>query len=314
MSVFTTIDRDALAGFLSGYGLGGLVHYEGIADGVENSNFRIETARGRYVLTLLERFELSDLPYVLGLLEHLYARGIPCPRPLPDGRGGLHGVLADRTAVLTEYLPGAHVDAPDRSHCEAVGAALARLHVAGADFAARRTNPRGPRWWRRAAEQLQDRLTYDSLRVLDEELAFLARFDLARLPHGVIHADLFRDNVLFEHDTVSGLLDFYYACDDLYLFDLAITVNDWCSEPDGELDRYRMRALIRAYDAIRPLEQDEHAALPVMLRAAALRFWLSRMLDVHSPREGTLTAAKDPDQSLRILLARRQKLSGIQGI
>lgn len=313
MSVFTAVDRDTLAGFLAGYELGGLIGYEGIADGIENSNFRIQTTRGTYVLTLLERFELSDLPYVLGLLEHLHARGIPCPRPLPDRVGTLHGVLADRAAVVAEYLPGDHVDAPDASHCEAVGEALARLHVAGADFGTRRSNPRGPRWWRRAAEQLEDRLTYDSLRVLEEELAYLARFDLARLPHGVIHADLFRDNVLFEQDAVSGLLDFYYACDDLYVFDIAITVNDWCSEPDGELDRYRMRALIAAYDTIRPLEQDEHAALPVMLRAAALRFWLSRLLDVHSPREGALTAAKNPDQSLRILLARREKLSGIQG-
>jgi homoserine kinase type II len=313
MSVFTSIDDEALIAFLADHQVGELIDYAGIADGIENTNYRVQTTRGRYVLTLLEPDTAADLPYVLELLAHLHERGIPCPQPVTDRGGALTGQLAGRSAVLATQLPGEHVEGPTQAQCASVGTALARLHLAGADFPARRANPRGPRWWRSSAEQLAEVLDYDAQRVLQEELDYLSRFDFARLPHGVIHADLFQDNVLFDHGRVSGLLDFFYACDDLYVFDLAIAINAWCSEADGRLDRYRMRSLVAAYDAVRSLEQAEHAALPPMLRAAALRFWVSRLLDVQSPRAGGLTAARDPDEFLRILLARRAKLSGIQG-
>jgi homoserine kinase type II len=313
MSVFTAINDEALITFLAGYEVGELLDYAGIAEGIENTNYRVQTTRGRYVLTLLERNTPADLPYVLALLVHLHARGIPCPLPVADRKGAPTGQLEERLAVLATQLPGEHVEGPAESQCALVGTALARLHLTAADFPFQRANPRGPRWWRSSAEHLGEGLSYETQRILQEELVYLGRFDFARLPHGAIHADLFQDNVLFEQEHVSGLLDFYYACDDLYVFDLAVTINAWCSEADGRLDRYRMRALVAAYNAVRPLEQAEHAALPPMLRAAALRFWVSRLLDAQTPRAGELTAAKDPDEFLRILLARRAKLSGIQG-
>lgn len=314
MAVFTSIDAEALIGFLAGYDIGDLVACTDITEGVANRrNLAVETTCGHYLLSLLEQVSLSELSYVLALLDHLGKRDIPCPRTVTDCHGADHGRLAGKIAVLAARPEGTATEAPDEAQCAAVGTMLARLHVAGADFPGRRPNPRGPHWWRNTAASLEGLLGYQAQRVLQAELDYLSRFDFAQLPHGVIHSDLFRDKVLFEQGRVSGLLDLYSACDDLYVFDLAITINAWCSESDGGLERYRMRALVAAYDAARPLEEIEHRALPPMLRAAALRFWLSGLMNAHSSRSSDRAAARDPDEFLRILLARRVKLSGIQG-
>lgn len=313
MSVLTSIDEEALIGFLGGYDIGDLVGCKSNAEGKANSNIDVETASGHYLLTLLEQITLPDLSYVLALLEQLGRRGIPCPRTVTDRNGADHGRLAGRIAVLAARPEGTPVVQTGEAQCAAVGTMLAALHLAGADFSGRRPNPRGPHWWRNTAASLEPSLDYRAQRVLQAELDYLSRFDFARLPHGAIHADLSRDKLLFDQDRVSGLLDLFSACDDLYVFDLAVTINAWCSEPDGGLDRYRMRALVAAYDAARPLEEIEHGALPPMLRAAALRDWLSGLMDAVSPRAADRAEVADADEFLRILLARRAKLSGIQG-
>jgi homoserine kinase type II len=256
------------------------------------------------VLTLFERLPARDLPFYLGLMAHLARHGIPCPSPIADHTGALMGTLNGKPAALVTRLPGAAVTAPTVGHCTEVAAVLARMHVAGRSYSGRLENPRGPRWWRLTAPRVAPFLDPAARALLEDELAFQLAYRRKALPRGPIHADLFRDNVLFDGARIGGVIDFYFAGVDALLFDVAVTVNDWCVQPDGALDRARTEAFLRAYGERRAFVAGERAAWPVMLRAAALRFWLSRLYDFHLPRPGELVHAHDPEHFRRILALR----------
>jgi homoserine kinase type II len=301
MSVYTKVTERELGDWLKGYPVGTLVELKGIAAGIENTNYFVTTTRGRYVLTLFERLPAKDLPFYLGLMAHLAGHGIPCPSPLADRSNRLLSALNGKPAALVTRLPGAVVMQPAPEHCAAVGAVLANMHIAGRSYAGRLPNPRGPRWWRETAPRVAPFLDERRRRLLEAELAFQSGHRLRDLPRGPIHADLFRDNVLFEGTRIGGVVDFYFAGVDAWLFDVAVTLNDWCVQADGEVDRERAAALLGAYHGARPFAAAERGAWPVMLRAASLRFWLSRLHDFHLPRPGELVHAHDPEHFRRIL-------------
>lgn len=301
MSVYTRIEQGELAEFLRAYAQGELVEFAGIKDGIENTNYFVSTRSGQFVLTLFETLGARELPYFLDLMAFLAHHGVPCPSPIADNQGRYLSSLRDKPAALVRRLSGANVPEPNAAQCRAVGGALGHLHRVGQAFAGRRDNDRGPAWWRATAQKVLPHLNKEDAALLVAELHFQATHCLDRLPHGVIHADLFRDNVLFEGDTLTGMIDFYYACNDVLLYDLAVTVNDWCSRRDGTLGTANLEHLLSAYQEQRPLQSYEREAWPVMLRAASLRFWLSRLHDLHFPRRGEITHIKDPEVFKRIL-------------
>jgi homoserine kinase type II len=305
MAVYTALTESELKAFLARYEVGELRALEGIRDGVENSNFFVTTARATYVLTIFEKQPADEVPYFLNLTAHLADRGVPCAHPVADREGAYLQSLQDKPAALIECLPGRTLEAPEPRHCAAVGQALGSMHVAARSFEGRHPNERGPRWWLRTARELAPVLDDENRRILEEECDLQRRSRELVLPRGTIHADLFRDNVLFEGDRLSGMIDFYYACDDCLLYDVAIAVNDWCGTKEGHLEPTRTRALLDAYHAERPFTDPEAQAWSTMLRAGALRFWLSRLLDLHFPRPAEVPHIKDPDEYRRILLARR---------
>lgn len=307
MSVFTPVPPAELESWLTGFDVGTLRALHGIAEGVQNSNFFVSTSAGEYVLTLFEHIETAALDYYLALMAHLAARGIPCPAPIPARSGALLGQLCGKPAALFSRLPGRTVAEPDAAQCAAAGDALARLHLAGADFARRLPHPRDAAWRQALAPTLLPLLPADDAALLERELTHQAaqRAGTPPLPGGAIHADLFRDNVLFADGArIGGLLDFYFAGDGDWLFDLAVTANDWCLAADATLDPARTASLLDAYHARRPLTAAEQAAWPLQLRAAALRFWMSRLEDFHRPRPGETVTVRDPAAFRRILEAR----------
>lgn len=304
MSVYTSVERSELEAFLSHYSLGELVDYEGISAGIENTNYFVTTTHGQYVLTLFEALSATELPYFLDLMAHLAEHEVPSAHPMPDEEGHYLRRLKGKPAALVQRLAGRSVEQPNPRQCAELGQALGHLHVAGRSFTGYRENERGPHWWRETARRLMPKLAPDEAQLLQAELDFQRRHRHDDLPGGVIHADLFRDNALFVDDHLTGIIDFYYACNDLLLYDVAVTVNDWCTRPDGSLDATRLRPFLAAYRRERPFRPAEGPAWPVMLRAAALRFWLSRLQDLHFPREGELTHIKNPAVFRHILEAR----------
>lgn len=312
MAVYTTVAHNALEDYLLAYDLGALRDHAGITTGIVNTNYFVRTDRGEYVLTLFEASDVSAQPFVIAFTDHLAAHGLPCASAVRDRRGEALGRLVGRTAALFPRLPGHSIDRPSAAQCALIGQMLGRLHRHGQDFASAytqaghtlRENPFGPRWLRHMREVLLPRLAPADAGLLEEELRYQSLFRLTDLPRGIIHADLFRDNVLFEAEHISGLLDFYEACDEVLLFDVAVTVNDWCSTEDSSLDDERLEALLLAYRTERPFRPIERGAWPALLRAAALRFWLSRLYDWHFPREGVLTHAKPPDKFRQLLCQR----------
>lgn len=305
MSVFTTVESAELATFLAQYPVGTLHGFAGIPSGIENTNYFVTTSHGEYVLTLFETVDPADLPFFLNLTAFLAEHAIPCAHPVRTHAGPYVSVLHGKAAALVARLYGTSTMEPTATHCAHIGATLGRLHQAGRHFDGMRENPRGPHWWRQTAASLKERLTPEDATFLHEELRFQGLYRFADLPRGIIHADLFRDNALFDGHTLTGVIDFYYACHDTWLYDLAITVNDWCSHADGSLDFARAQAMVEAYQQMRALTNIERGAWPTMLRAAALRFWLSRLRDALFPRAGELTHTKDPLVFRRILAARR---------
>ncbi len=312
MSVFTTVTPEQLQIWLQRYPLGELLDLKGIASGITNTNYFVTTATGRYVLTLFEKNSANELPYFLDLMAHLADHGIPCPHPIATYDGGYLGELNGKPAALVSCLRGSSLETPNATHCAEMGRVLARMHIAGQDFTQPMDNPRGPHWWRTTTATLLPFLDVGQRTLLEEELAYQATFRHSELPRGVIHADMFRDNVLFDHDQLTGLIDFYYACNDVLAYDLAITVNDWCVNADGGLDAPRLAAMLNAYESVRTLTSAERKAWPTLLRAAALRFWLSRLYDKHHPQPGELTHAKDPDHFRHILALRIRDHRGLQ--
>jgi len=305
MSVYTAVSFAELEAWLARYALGTLVDQAPIAAGIENTNYFVTTTRGRYVLTLFERLPADELPFYLNLMAHLARAGVACPAPAPDRTGALFGMLNGKPAGLTQRIDGAPIVVPDAPHCAAVGDALARLHVASGSYASRLSNRRGPAWWRQAARAVRPFLSPAQSELLAAELKHQTGFGKAAMPRGAIHGDLFCDNVLFAGDRVAGLIDFGFAATDFYAYDLAITANDWCVVKEGD-DRGALvpdlvQALIDGYQAVRPLDAVEREQWPSLLRAAALRFWLSRLYDLHLPRPGELVHAHDPGHFERIL-------------
>ncbi len=301
MSVFTKVSHAELQAFLEQYPVGELIGYQGIGEGVENTNYFVDTEDGRWVLTLFERLDYNDLPFFLGLMEHLASRGFAGAMPARTRDGRNLVTLNGKPAALVRRLVGQSVLFPNLAQCEQVGRALGELHVNGLSYTLRCDNSRGPAWREQTAQALLGHVDEGTRALLEDELAAQRKLDLAALPQGVIHADLFRDNVLFVDDRLTGVIDFYYACNDALLYDLAVTVNDWCMEPHGQPNLARCEAMIAAYRARREPNAAEQAAWPLVLRAAALRFWLSRLYDWTFPREGDVVHVKDPNQYRRIL-------------
>ncbi len=303
MSVFTTVTANQLEAWLKNYDLGALTHLEGIAAGIENTNYFVTTTRGRYVLTLFEKLTAHELPFYLNLMAHLAQAGVPCPAPLANRQHTYLGELNGKPASLVTRLDGKDLTQPTLDACTKVGGVLARIHIAGQSYGAQIANPRGPHWWRTVMPALLPFLDSDDAALLHDEIAWQDKQALTGLPQGAIHADLFRDNILFHKDNVAGVIDFYFACTDTLLYDVAITTNDWCLQSDGHLDCARATALLTGYHALRPFTAAEQAAWPALLRAGALRFWVSRLYDLHLPRAGELTHAKDPAHFAHLLRA-----------
>ena len=305
MAVYTDVTADDLTDFLSRYQIGELRSYKGIAEGVENSNFLLHTSAGNFILTLYEkRVAANDLPFFLGLMEHLAARGITCPQPVKNRQGGVLGKLAGRPAAIVTFLYGLWIRRPNPGHCAAVGEALARLHLAGKDFPNKRANALSIESWRALYAQAKER--GDSVRPglcaeIAKELDALDKSWPRDLPDGVIHADLFPDNVFFLGDRLSGLIDFYFACTDTLAYDVAVCLNAWCFEPDHSYNVTKGRALLRSYANVRALSAAERAALPMLARGAAMRFLLTRLVDWLAVPDGALVKPKDPLEYFRKL-------------
>ena len=305
MAVYTEVSEDDLDAFVAGYDIGGVLSLKGIAEGVENSNYLLHTERGFYILTLYEkRVNEAELPFFLDLLEHLSARGLTCPQPVKNRAAQALGRLAGRPAAIVTFLDGMWIKKPDARQCAAVGEALAKLHKAGADFPGRRANALSLDGWTQLFESVHaraDQVVPDLSAAIDAELGHLHANWPASLPAGVIHADLFPDNVFFLGGKLSGLIDFYFACTDAFAYDLAITLNAWCFEQDGAFNITKGLAMINGYERVRRLEDAEVAALPTLARGAALRFLLTRLFDWLNVPEGALVKPKDPMEYVRRL-------------
>lgn len=314
MAVFTEVSLDEARDFVARLDVGTLTGFRGIQAGIENSNFFVDTDRGQWVLTVFERLSFEQLPFYLNLMRHLAQRGIPVPAPQAGRNGEILHRLKGKPAALVNKLSGGHQLAPDVDHCTQVGAMLARMHLAGQDFPLAQPNLRGLAWWSATVPQVLPYLGAEQRGLIESELAFqqqvAASPAFASLPRGAIHADLFRDNVMFDagtlgHERLSGFFDFYFAGVDTYLFDIAVCLNDWCIDlATGTIVDERAQAFVAAYDAVRALGSTERRLMPALLRAAAFRFWLSRLWDWHLPRDAALLAAHDPMHFERVLRRR----------
>lgn len=318
MSVYTSVEQDELIEFLQRYSLGELIEHKGISSGIENTNYFVTTTSGQYVLTLFEQLDEEELPYFLNLMAFLAEHDVPSAHPLPDNNGQYLQSLKGKPTALVQRLIGGEISAPNSIQIETLGDALGHMHTAGMEFDQQRENKRGPHWWRETIDKVKPCLGQEDNTILQEELAFQTSFRHSELPTGVTHADLFRDNALWDGDKLTGIIDFYYACNDVLLYDIAVTVNDWCikngGELNGELGETSTKTFLTAYNKQRPFTAQEQAAWPVMLRAAALRFWLSRLYDMHFPRPGEITHTKDPDVFKRILQNRIQNHEQLQNL
>jgi len=305
MSVYTVVERAQLITHLTHYSVGELVDFQGISSGIENTNYFVSTTRGDYVLTLFEELKAEELPYFLTIMAFVSANGVPSAQPICNNDGSYLSTLNGKPAALVEKLAGGDIETPNTTQCAVIGEAMANFHLASLKLDIHRDNSRGANWRQQAAELLLPLVNESSAELIQDELTFQAPYKQLNLPKSVIHADLFRDNALFSGNKLSGIIDFYYACNDYFTYDIAVAVNDWCVTPNGLLDKKRFDAFISAYQAIRPLTEMEITHWPIVIRAAAFRFWLSRLRDVHFPKEGEMTHLKDPDVMKRILSARR---------
>jgi homoserine kinase type II len=309
MAVFTAVTLDDLTLLLKKFPLGNAIAIRGISSGIENSNFFIDTERGEYVLTIFENLSFEQLPFYLQLMRHLAERGVLVPAPVADDNGALVVPLHGKPAAIVSKLEGSSQMAPQPVHCAAVGAMLAKMHLAARDFPLQQPNLRGLDWWNATTPLVLPFLDDSKAHLLRAEMHFQSAYAACehyhRLGRGPVHADLFRNNVMFVGARLTGFFDFYFAGCDTWLFDVAVTVNDWCIDLDsGVLDTARVRALLDAYHALRPFTADEQSAWQPMLRAAALRFWLSRLYDLHQPREAEMLTPHDPTHFERILRER----------
>lgn len=323
MAVFTPIELSDISEWISrDFDIGHATDIRGIHGGIENSNFFLDTnldgKKHEYVLTIFERLSAEQLPYYLELMRHLAIQGIPVPKPIENKQGQILFSLKGKPAAIVTKLPGLSRLAPEAKHCALVGEMLAKMHLAGKDFSKTQENLRSLAWWQKTVPLVLPHLDPAQKELLSTELSAQEQFfnssQYAALPSGASHCDLFRDNVLFDpqgsvdtaNDRLGGFFDFYFAGTDKWLFDLAVTVNDWClAENKRDLDPARLNALMNAYQSVRPLSKEEQASWPLMLRAASLRFWISRLWDFHLPRDAQMLTPHDPTHFERILLSRR---------
>ena len=319
MAVFTPVELSDISKWIStDFDIGVASAVRGIQGGIENSNFFLDTTsahgKNEYVLTIFERLSAAQLPYYLELMRHLANKGVPVPKPIANHAGTILFALKGKPAAIVSKLAGTSCMQPTSTHCAMVGAMQAKMHLAGADFSGRQPNLRSLSWWRETVPAILPHLSADQSVLLVDEMAFQETFFASAayraLPEGASHCDLFRDNVLFEGQgsgsRLGGFFDFYFAGTDKWLFDLAVTINDWCLLEGGALDSSRMQALVDAYQSVRPLSPDEQSSIAAMLRAAALRFWISRLWDFYLPRNAQMLTPHDPTHFERILRSRRQ--------
>ena len=304
MSVFTRVTESEVSAWLTRFSVGSVRALTPISEGIENTNYFLSTADGEFVLTLYERVPAEDLPFYLNFTAHLAKLGVAVPTPVADRTGGLFSILNGRPAALTQRIEGRPNLQPSALHCASVGRELGRLHKASGSFRTRISNKRGPAWTLATSRSVRAFVSLEQNALIENELKFQRERRQTRLPNGAIHADLFRDNVLFDGNRLSGLIDFGFAATDEFAYDLAITANDWSVDVEGRFDAALLAALLAAYHAERPLSEAEQAAWPALLRAGALRFWLSRLYDLHLPRAAEINTPHDPAAFERILRLR----------
>lgn len=295
MSVYTSVSKEQINDFLKDYNIGELVSLQGIAQGITNSNYFLTTTQSKFVLTIFETLTQSELPFFLKLKHHLSQHGVACPKPIARIDGRLDSVLADKPACLVSCLEGSDTSVPTPEQSYSTGVMLAKMHQAGSCFPEKINNPRYASWWQAASEKLLPYLDSADAKLLQAEIRFLAEHPDTHLPQGIIHADLFKDNVLLKGDTVTGFIDFYYACTGSFVYDLAIAINDWARTAENVLDLELQAAFIDGYQSIRPLTEAEAEYLNTAQRAGCIRFWVSRLLDYHFPQTGEMTFIKDPN-------------------
>lgn len=306
MSVYTEVLQQDLQQFLTEYSVGALLSHQGISAGVENTNYFVNTSGGQYVLTLFENINHEDLPFCLGLTAFLAEHGMPCAHPIVRNNGALFDQLNGRPATLVQRLKGSTIDAPSLFQCQQIADFMGRMHKVCAHFKHQRADNRWQRWREQAATQIENHLSDEDRQLLRNEIIFQRQFDMDALPQGVIHADLFRDNALFDGEQLAGVIDFYNACCGPLLYDLAILVNDWCLNADFSLNQQKVEVVLRAYQQQRMLTAEEKSLWPVMLRIAAVRFWLSRWISIVQPQDdAALVNHKDPTEYKQILLDRQ---------
>ncbi len=306
MSVYTSVNIKELKIWLQDYAFDNLTDYQGIKSGITNTNYFLMTAHDRFVLTLFEKNTIEDLPYFVDLMSHLATHSFLCPKPILKKNGIALSILKNKPALIVTCLKGKEVTNPEVNHCKAVGKSLAELHVKSANFVAQHQNTRDLSWIKKTAETLFNELPQDESKLLKEEILYQEKQNY-KLPKSTIHGDLFKDNVLFLNDEVSGFIDFYYACTDYLILDVAIAVNDWCVNSDGSFDESRLNAFLDAYKKIRSFNDNEDRAWNDVLRLASLRFWVSRLNDFYHAEEGELTFIKDPNHFKQIL---KKRISG----
>ena len=306
MSVYTSVNIKELKIWLQDYAFDNLTDYQGIKSGITNTNYFLMTAHDRFVLTLFEKNTIEDLPYFVDLMSHLATHSFLCPKPILKKNGTALSILKNKPALIVTCLKGKEVTNPEVNHCKAVGKSLAELHVKSANFVAQHQNTRDLSWIKKTAETLFNELPQDESKLLKEEILYQEKQNY-KLPKSTIHGDLFNDNVLFLNDEVSGFIDFYYACTDYLILDVAIAVNDWCVNSDGSFDESRLNAFLDAYKKIRSFNDNEDRAWNDVLRLASLRFWVSRLNDFYHAEEGELTFIKDPNHFKKIL---KKRISG----
>ncbi len=308
MSVFTTLTLDEVRAWLRDFTIGEVVDLRGIAAGITNTNYFVISQHSRYVLTIFEKNNLEELPYFVNLMTHLATSGIPCPTPIPDKNGVALHVLKGKPALIVSCLAGKDVATPNLEQVKQVALTLANMHVVSSSFKQTSHNQRGQDWFEQTAQKVLPKLNSSEQALLKKELKYQYELDTSHLPRGVIHGDLFRDNVLFDGDKIGGFIDFYYACQDVLLYDVAIAVNEWCLHHNGadlgNIDTEKVDVFLSAYQRVRVFSAAEFDLWPALLRRAALRFWLSRLYDFYFPQMGEITHAKDPNHFKSILQAR----------
>ncbi len=305
MSVYTSIKQQPLEDFLAGYSLGYLVSFSGIEAGIENTNYRIKTTEGEFILTIFESLTDKELPDFLNLLKQLSQKKLPVPQPQVNKKGDLLNQLKQKPAVIFNCLPGTSVENPDNKQCSEIGIYLAKLHFLTKNSDFYQQNVKNIKGCKSVYQAIKLYLSNDDIKLIDSELAFQTAYSLPDLPKGIIHADLFKDNVLFDQGKVSGIVDFYNACYDTFLFDIAVTCNDWCVEK-AKINQQQFQALLSGYNSVRVMSEDEIKHLPIFLRLTALRFWLSRLEHQINTKEGELTLQKDPLEFRQLLQYHRK--------